>query len=807
MHVREDKFSLDSAPGYSLAQFVAREGIVARKNIYVNKLSGIVLDFDTTFDIEDVLSRLEGVAHAAHTTWKHMTKGCTLDDAGNVAERFDYGPRWRVIVPFATPIPGPQYKAVRRWLMLRLNGLTTRDPGKENKEDKQASALSNFYYLPCCAPGNESKYQLRIGDGVFLEAPALSSMKHGSVESRIIGTKVDWPWLKAKMSAYPRDAEMRKAFRAVLKGASFASHGSRDSLLTRMCGALAGWAPLAPAEELASIFTASLAVMEAEHPEDPPPSMDLTISKVQRGQDGLNSQAREENSMRSEEAQEITLAEKVDSSELQEQAEAVGFDNIEELLARLILRENASTWVWDPMCADWRGPMLDAGTNMWTRQEFGRIPGVDPYTRKADGNIRMKTLQELQDDHGKLLRQVVYDLRVNRSRFSVAEEKLTLVAAPKRQLEATYDEFVDTWIRALGGEQQERVLDWIAGLTWLNRPNSVLFLTGAPDVGKGLLTRGLARVWNTDVAIDVKKMIGEHGAFELHKCPLLKIDEGKWNNYVDATALLRELVTQPARMINRKHHDPYEMVGYLRIIVSTNNFNLFANDEHSLTPEDRDAIAQRFFQVNPSEEAKELLLSLDAEERGMLADGDRIAKHALWLSENREVKSEGRFIVPGEKDSGFATRIITEDHRWGSWVMEWLTRYLTDPQKVEASERGLVYRGGGKVIISPEAVVNTFERILKNKQRPQTLEISNTLKSLSRPGHLVAMPGGKGGVGFDIMIDVVADWAKEKGAGNPARIRANAIGIVKGEQDETSTGQEPFSDRRNNGPTKIRGDR
>lgn len=791
IHVREDKFACSgegAAPGYSLAKFVAKEGAIARKNIYVNMLSGIVLDFDTEFDIDDVLSRLEGVAYAAHTTWKHGTE--------------NYGPRWRVIVPFATPILGPQYKTLRAWLMRRLAGTATR----ENKEDKQASALSNFYYLPCCAPGNEELYELRIGEGTFLEAPALSEFTRGVPETRILGNKVDWAWLKAKMSAYPKDAEMRKAFRAVIKGVSFSAHGSRDSLLTRMCGALAGWAPNAPAEELAAIFAPSLAVMEAEHPEDPPPSMELTVDKVQRAQDGLNSQAREENSMRAESAQEIPLKDKLESEALDEQAQRVGLANGEELLKRLILRENNSTWVWDPILSDWRGPHGDASTMMIARQQFTTLPGVDPYMRKADGNIRLKTLQEFQDDHAELIREVVYDLCATVSHFDVETSKLTLVGAARRPLEAKYSEFVDTWFRALGADREESFLDWMAGLTWLHRGNSVLFLTGTPDVGKGLLMRGLARVWKTDSPVDVKKMTDNHGAFELHKCPLLKIDEGKWNKYVDATSLIRELVTQSARMINRKHHDPYELVGYLRVIIAANNFNIFSNDEHSLTPDDRDAIAQRFLQINPSEEARELLLSISAEERANLAEEDHIARHVLWLSENREVKSEGRFIVPGEKDSGFATRIITEDHRWGSWVVEWLARYLTDPQKVEASERGLVFRGGGKVIISPEAVVNTFEKVLKNKQRPQSLDISNALKSLSRPGHLVAMPGGKGGVGFDIMIESIAKWAQEKGVGNPTRIRANTIGIVKGEdQDAGTLREESVGAGANNGAPKVRG--
>jgi hypothetical protein len=253
--------------------------------------------------------------------------------------------------------------------------------------------------------------------------------------------------------------------------------------------------------------------------------------------------------------------------------------------------------------------------------------------------------------------------------------------------------------------------------------------------------------------------------------------------WVNATQGLRKLVTQPSRTINRKYHDPIELIGYVRVLVTVNNFDLFANDRKGLTPEDRDAIAARFLEVTPTAEAGRLLASVPREERDSIASADRLGRHALWLAETRDVASEGRFFVEGEAGGGFATRIVTEDGRFGSWVIEWLARYLSNPAAVEREAGALVWRGSGRAIVSPEAVVNSFTTLLKNKQNPQANDISNALRALSRGGQLVPFPGSPERAGFDILVEEVARWAADKGIGHPSRIRA----AVRGDQTKNGS--------------------
>lgn len=750
VEVRGEKFD---GSGFNLARFKVIEGEVKRRNIYVDMLSGIVLDFDKDFDPETLFERLDGVAWLAYTTFSHGP-----DQA-----------KWRIVVPTSTPIPGPQFRAVRAWLMQRLNP----DGATKQKVDEQAKAPSNFFFGPGCPEHMLQYAEWRQSEGPRLELPPTTDFFKGTPAPRLLSTTIDWAWIKARMAMH-KDPDVRRAFRAVLKGDSFADLGGRDTLATRMGGALAGWALQCDPDDLAAIFAQSIAKMSEEHPEDPPPDLSNIADKIARAQAAMLQQARQEREQDVQFTQEITMDDPAEPHELDAQARAVGLPSGDHLLRRLILRNEASSlWIWDMELGHWRGPMTDASAAMFARQRLGQVPGVQMWVRKVDGTLRMRTLPELAHEYGDMPRQIYGDLRAEKPRYDIETDSFILVGAPRRPLEPEYDALVDEWFRALGGSKPDKLLDWVAGLTWLNRPNSVLFIRGTPDVGKGLFVRGLSRVWNVDAPVNMKTLVETaHGGVALTRCPLVLIDEGKWDSRADVTTTLRNAVTEPSRNVNKKHHDFTELNGYLRFIVTANNFNIFANDRHSLTPEDRDAIAQRFLEINPSTRARDLLLSVPARERNDLAEQDRIARHALWLAANRPVESEGRFVVPGEGDSKFAVRIITDDRKWGSWVMEWLARYLSDPTVIEKQAGNLVHRDKGIVLVSPEAVINTFEIVLKNKQHPQSLEISNALRSLSL-GDLQPLPGGNGS-GFQVLVDDVADWAVEKGVGSSQKIRFNA---------------------------------
>ena len=48
---------------------------------------------------------------------------------------------------------------------------------------------------------------------------------------------------------------------------------------------------------------------------------------------------------------------------------------------------------------------------------------------------------------------------------------------------------------------------------------------------------------------------------ELLRCPLVWIDEGKWDNFADPTLVLRRLITEPSRRVEEKYLSKIDLVG------------------------------------------------------------------------------------------------------------------------------------------------------------------------------------------------------------------------------------------------------
>lgn len=771
---REDKF----APGwgFNLARFVERDGEIRRANVHVDLLSGIVLDFDKNYDLGKVFDALKGVVHLAYTTFSHTPEA----------------PRWRVVVPTATPIPAAHFRAIRAWLVTCLNGGIP--PNTKSGADEQAKALSNFFFAPGCPEANVPFLSWTATDSnddqgaVVLVPPGVEEIRQGIPKARILGATIDWPWLEARMQAYAKDPDVRRAFKAVLKGESFANVGARDTLLTRMCGVLAGWAPSAEPEQLAQKFATSLHVMELESPNDPPPSLEQCADKIARGQATIAARAKDEGEYVVATAQQISMPTRAETTDFEAAAESVGLTT-DQLMRRLILRLDNDLWIWNQDTWQWNGPMTEKSAFWLGQQELAKVPGVDVWTRKKDGGIRSKTLDELAIDHAEVINTVVADLNYARQGYNMRERKLILVGAPLRNLEAEYDAEVDGWLELLGGNKAGLLRDWIAGINHLDRPNAVLFMQGDPSVGKSLLVRGLSRIWDTDGAVNLRTVTDNFND-ELRRCPLVVVEEGKWRRWDDVTTKLRQMVTDKNRSINKKFKNMHSLHGYLRMMVTANNFNIFKGDEHTLTMSDRDAVSQRFVEIIPNPEAAAYLNRYDAEVRDGFAADDRIARHALWLSANRVVNNKHqRLWTQGETSGDFADRMTANDGHFGSWCFEWLARYLSYPHDIEREQRNFLYRKDGVVLVSPEAVIGTFEKIVKNRKPPQSIDIGNALRTLSTNG-VVTFPNGKT-KGYQIRVETIAKWADENAIGNGEDIRANAQGAQQQHQAP------PFTTQRN----------
>jgi len=753
LHIHEDKLATDgTAPGFSLARFIEQNGETRRANMYVDVLSAIVLDFDERFDPAVLFERLDcGIAWLAYTTFSHRPGK----------------PRWRVIVPTATPIPKPAYKAARAWF---LASIINKGSGVKQQADEVAKAVSNFYYLPGCPAEFAEHAEFLESQGVPLVLPPVSEFRRGIPAPRSLGTRLDWAFLHAKMNTYSKAPELRRAFKLALKGRPFCDKGNRNGMLFRMCGVLAGWATQAEPAELAAFFESSINAMTIAEPDDPPPSVADAAEMIARSQAGLLAQSETEAVQLADEAATVERPVPVEDDSFLQDALASGLANADELRHRLILCANKSMWVWRVQDHTWCGPTNEGATQAHARAVLPLVPGVDTWVRGARGGPRLKVLPELMYDYGEVIDRVSYTLRSERATYDVPTRSLNLAAAQRRNLTPAFHPFVAEWLEAVGGQHTDHLLDWLACIFQHDRAAQILFLNGSPGIGKGLLTRGLSRLWNVDGATDYVRISSSFND-DLLRCPLVSLDEGNWEaGAKNPTVFLRRLSAAAQHSINRKFQDPVDLSGYVRILMTMNNANLFTLDERALTTDDRDAIVERFMEIVPLPKARQLLDSIPFEERDALATEDHIARHVLWLRENRAVDSSGRYATKGINSRSFATRIVTMS-QWGSWVVEWLARYLSDPQIVERAAGNLTYRDGTTVLVSPEAIVNTWAVLIKNKRPPLSDDISNALSSLST--RKTTLPSGKGTC-FEVDADEIANWSEEKGIGNPNAIRINA---------------------------------
>ena len=133
--VRREK----DGPGWSPARYARG---ATRGNAGVVAVSALVLDADHA---EPAWPRLDGLAFAAHTTHSH-----------HPAE-----PRWRLVIPFARPVPAREWDPVWRRAVHHL--LPGADPACKDP--------ARLHYWPACRPG--APRLTRTGFGAPLDVAAL----------------------------------------------------------------------------------------------------------------------------------------------------------------------------------------------------------------------------------------------------------------------------------------------------------------------------------------------------------------------------------------------------------------------------------------------------------------------------------------------------------------------------------------------------------------------------------------------------------------------------------------------------------
>jgi hypothetical protein len=319
----------------------------------------------------------------------------------------------------------------------------------------------------------------------------------------------------------------------------------------------------------------------------------------------------------------------------------------------------------------------------------------------------------------------------------------------RKDIRAKYNKDVDEWLHMLARDVgYETLIKWIAHSLDFSRPICAMSMVGPPSCGKGMLVRALAECITTKTHAEGDEIVSEY-QYEIQRTPFLNIDENFPNLKFGKSAAdnFRRWVGGGSITVNAKFQIPLKIQSPLRVILTANNHNVVREitQGRTLSIEDRDAIATRIFHWEAPKTAGKWLLAKGGYEHtaGWIdgADGEpgnaTVARHFLWLYENRTPAGKGRFLMEGACDADVVLDMALESGIMLD-VIETIISMVVDQNR--SNGRGLYVdeRAGGIYVLS-NAVVNYWNKVMRAKRagRGQGLHhrsVAHALRTLKQPG-------------------------------------------------------------------------
>jgi hypothetical protein len=585
-----------------------------------------------------------------------------------------------------------------------------------------------------------------------------------------------------------RDLTKRAMATRILAGQSYADT-ERDRMMNLMAATVAWLAPDNDPADLATIFEPSHAAWAAE----PTATKSLAeeqnkvTDKIRRSQTDARAErarlAAEDEAIKNilgyVQAPEVTTPiapapEGQYTTDELEAAAAAARCTVAELKKRWVIQVKESFYILTDKFAG-RWAYADPQPTRALRCVYDWLRRAPIEWRKVERKAMvLKSTDEIVTEYGSVGQRTEASLCLASSYYDETEGVFHEAACPPRPLRAVNHADIDAWLRVLGGDNADKLLDWIATVTDLTTPSAALYLTGPPETGKSLLANGLARLWTTGTPTEMSRVLGGNFNDDLTKCPLVFADEALPQNWhgKQTSADLRRIVTENRRTLARKHLSNSSLEGCIRIIMAANNDNLLAFNE-DMSPEDIQAMAERFLHIDTAG-AVGFLKTVPLV--GWVTE-NRIAEHALHLRDTRQVTYDGRFAVKGEV-SRIHRSIATRGTVKGL-VVEWLARYLVNPSP--AIPKTVPVRvGGGQYLINTSVVTEFWGQHVQSDKVPTTGVVSRILKGLSS-GRDVRINGVRV---HEIDVQGVVEWAKDTGVAEPETLMARVNAPIPVDNEE-----------------------
>jgi hypothetical protein len=152
--------------------------------------------------------------------------------------------------------------------------------------------------------------------------------------------------------------------------------------------------------------------------------------------------------------------------------------------------------------------------------------GLKLTAESKSGKETILSTQQLLQKYASSAYHSTASLVAQKSSFDETTRTFTEAVCPLAKINPTCHEDVGHWLKLLGGENEAKLLDWLACVTLLDSQCAALFIEGDAGSGKTLLAGGIAKLWGSKKSpTPFSTLIGSFND-AIFNCPFVLADEG-----------------------------------------------------------------------------------------------------------------------------------------------------------------------------------------------------------------------------------------------------------------------------------------